>query len=41
MEIVPFIPKTKRGFAPTIPLCKIVISILYNLKAGFNVISCR
>jgi len=21
MEIVPFIPKTKRGFAPTIPLC--------------------
>ncbi len=34
MEIVPFIPKTKRGFAPTVPLAEIVNAILYKLKTG-------
>jgi transposase len=34
MEIMPFIPKTKRGFAPTVPLCEIVNAILYKLKTG-------
>lgn len=27
MEIVPFIPKTKRGFVPTVPLCEMVNAI--------------
>ena len=34
MEIVPFIPKTKRGFPPTVPLVEIVNAILYKLKTG-------
>ena len=34
MEIVPFIPKTKRGFAPTVPMVEIVNAILYKLKTG-------
>lgn len=34
MQIVPFIPKTKRGFAPTAPLCEIVNPILHKLKTG-------
>lgn len=32
MEIVPLIPKTKRGFPPTVPLVEIVNAILYKLK---------
>jgi len=34
MEIVPFIPKTKRGFPPRVPLVEIVNAILYKLKTG-------
>ncbi|MGC1515841.1 MAG: IS5/IS1182 family transposase, partial [Maribacter sp.] len=34
MEIVPYIPKTKRGFAPTVPVAEIVNAILYKLKTG-------
>lgn len=34
MEIVAFIPKTKRGFPPTVPLVEIVNAILYKLKTG-------
>ena len=34
MEIVPLIPKTKRGFPPTVPLAEIVNAILYKLKTG-------
>lgn len=33
-EIVPLIPKTKRGFPPTVPLVEIVNAILYKLKTG-------
>jgi len=29
-----FIPKTKRGFAPTVPVPEIIIAILYKLKTG-------
>ncbi len=34
MEIVPLIPKTKRGFPPTVPLVEIVNGNLYKLKTG-------
>jgi len=34
MEIVPLIPKTRRGFPPTVPLVEIVNAILYKLKTG-------
>lgn len=34
MEIVPHLPKTKRGFPPTVPLVEIVNAILYKLKTG-------
>jgi transposase len=34
MEIVPYIPRTKRGFPPTVPLAEIVNAILYKLKSG-------
>ena len=34
MEIVPLIPKTKRGFPPTVPLVELVNAILYKLKTG-------
>jgi len=34
MEIVALIPKSKRGFAPTVPLVEIVNAILYKLKTG-------
>tara|TARA_B110000014_G_C19965665_1_gene499835 strand:+ start:39 stop:875 length:837 start_codon:yes stop_codon:yes gene_type:complete len=34
MEIVPLIPKTKRGFPPTVPLVEIINAILYKLKTG-------
>ncbi|OED37997.1 transposase [Flavobacteriaceae bacterium (ex Bugula neritina AB1)] len=34
MEIVPYIPNGKRGFAPTVPLVEIINSILYKLKTG-------
>lgn len=33
-EIVPYIPRASRGFPPTVPLCEIVIAILYKLKTG-------
>ncbi|WP_373275027.1 transposase [Parapedobacter tibetensis] len=34
MEIVPYIPKTNLGFAPTVPLAEIINAILYKLKSG-------
>ena len=34
MEIIPHIPKTKRGFPPTVPLVEIINAILYKLKTG-------
>ncbi|MGS2761385.1 transposase [Sinomicrobium sp. M5D2P9] len=34
IEIVPLIPRTKRGFPPTVPLVEIVNAILYKLKTG-------
>lgn len=36
MEIVPLIPKAKRGFPPTVPLVEIVNAILYKLKTGMQ-----
>ena len=36
MEIVPLIPKTERGFPPTVPLVEIVNAILYKLKTGMQ-----
>ena len=33
-EIVPYIPKTSRGFPPTVPLDEIVNAILFKLKTG-------
>lgn len=36
MEIIPHIPRTKRGFPPTVPLVEIVNAILYKLKTGVN-----
>lgn len=34
MEIVAHLPKTKRGFPPTVPLVEIVNAVLYKLKTG-------
>lgn len=34
LEIIPYIPLTKRGFPPTVPLVEIVNAILYKLKTG-------
>jgi transposase len=34
MEIIPYIPKPKRGFAPTVPLSELINCILYKLKTG-------
>ena len=34
MEIVPLLPKTQRGFPPTVPLVEIINAILYKLKTG-------
>lgn len=34
MEIIPNIPVSQRGFAPTVPLAEIINSILYKLKTG-------
>ncbi len=34
MELVAHLPKTKRGFTPTVPLVEIVNAILYKLKTG-------
>lgn len=34
MEIIPHIPASQRGFAPTVPLAEIINSILYKLKTG-------
>ena len=36
LEIVPLIPKTERGFPPTVPLVEIVNAILYKLKTGMQ-----
>ena len=33
-EIVPLLPKTKRGFPPTVTLVEIVNAVLYKLKTG-------
>lgn len=35
-EIVPYIPRARRGFAPTVPLHEIVNAILYKLKTGVH-----
>ena len=37
MEIMPRIRLPRRGFALTVPLCKIVNVILYKLKSGQSV----
>jgi len=34
MEIVPYIPKSKRGFPPSVPLTELINAILYKLKTG-------
>lgn len=34
MEIVPYIPLPKRGFAPTAPLCETVNAVIYKMKTG-------
>lgn len=34
MDIVPFIPRTKRRFPPTVSVAEIVNAILYKLKTG-------
>lgn len=34
MEIVPYIPRSKRGFPPSAPLEEIINAILYKLKTG-------
>ena len=34
MEIIPHLPASQRGFAPTVPLVEIINSILYKLKTG-------
>ena len=34
MENLPHIPRTKRGFPPTVPLVEIVNAVLYKLKTG-------
>ena len=34
MEIVPYIPLSKRGFAPRVPLSQIVNAVLYKMKTG-------
>jgi len=34
LEIVPYLPATKRGFSPTVPLVEIINAILYKLKTG-------
>lgn len=34
MEIVPYIPKNKRGFPPSVSIVEIVNAILYKLKTG-------
>jgi len=36
MEIVPYLPKTKRGFKPKAPLYEIVNAILCKLKTGIQ-----
>lgn len=36
MEIVPYLPRTKRGFKPKAPLYEIVNAILYKLKTGIQ-----
>lgn len=36
MEIVAYIPRTSRGFPPTVPLSEIVNAILYKLKTGVH-----
>ena len=36
LEIVPYLPETKRGFKPKAPLYEIVNAILYKLKTGIQ-----
>lgn len=36
LEIVPYLPQTKRGFKPKAPLYEIVNAILYKLKTGIQ-----
>jgi len=36
LEIIPYLPKTKRGFKPTAPLYEIINAILYKLKTGIQ-----
>ena len=36
LEIIPYLPETKRGFKPKVPLCEIVNAILYKLKTGMQ-----
>jgi len=36
MEIVPYLPETKRGFKPKAPLCEIVNAIVHKLKTGIQ-----
>tara|TARA_R110000868_G_scaffold195442_3_gene441112 strand:- start:1940 stop:2155 length:216 start_codon:yes stop_codon:yes gene_type:complete len=36
LEIVPYLPKTKRGFKPKEPLYWIINTILYKLKTGIQ-----
>lgn len=35
-EIIPYLPNSKRGFPPTVPLSQIVNAILYKLKTGVH-----
>lgn len=36
LEIVPYLPETKRGFKPKVPLHEIINAILYKLKTGIQ-----
>lgn len=36
LEIVPYLPQTKRGFKPRVHLYEIVNAILYKLKTGIQ-----
>jgi len=40
IEIVPLIPKTQRGFPPTVPLVEIVNAILYKLNPDYALELC-
>lgn len=36
LEVVPYLPTTKRGFKPKVPLHEIINAILYKLKTGIQ-----